>query len=93
MSIVLELTPEEETTLRSAAEAKGQDIAGFLKSLALATARKSTLQRKWDAAGEAATVEARARLRSKGIGLVYEKNGAVVEELPDGTVRTLEEAA
>lgn len=93
MSILLELTPEEETTLRSAAEAQGQDIAVFLKSLALATARKSALQRRWDAAGEAATQEARARLHSKGIGVVYEKNGSIIEQLPDGTTRILEEAA
>lgn len=93
MSIILELSPEEETSLRSVAEAQGQDVAAFLKSLAVATIKKSAFQRKWDAAGEAATVEARARLHSKGIGVVYEKDGVIVEELPDGTIRTREEAA
>lgn len=89
MSIVLELTPEEETTIRFAAEAKGQDVSAFLKSLALATARKLN----WAAAGEAATQEARTRLHSKGIVVVYEKSGIVVEELPDGTIRPFEKAA
>ena len=92
MSILLELTPEEETTLRSAAEAKGQDVSAFLKSLAIATARKSSLQQRWNAAGEAATQEARTRLHDKGIGVVYEKNGSIVEELPNGSIRVLEEA-
>ena len=63
------------------------------------TPKKETLldhacatRQTWDAAGEAATQEARRRLHSKGVGVVYEKDGGVVEELPNGTIRALEEA-
>ncbi|WP_309716557.1 hypothetical protein [Armatimonas sp.] len=50
-------------------------------------------RQKWDAAGATATQEARARLRSKGIGVVYGKDGTVIEELPDGTIRPLNDRA
>lgn len=45
---------------------------------------REALWRQWDAAGAGAT---RETLHEQGIGVVYEKDGVVVEEMPDGTVR------
>jgi len=47
----------------------------------------TALQEKYTQAGEEATVMAHNRLREQGIGIVYEQDGVVVEELPDGTIR------
>jgi phosphoglycerate dehydrogenase-like enzyme len=101
MSIVLDLSPEEEADLRRAAEAQGQEVTDYIKTLVLATARnidseaeeRRAMWQKWDAAGRAATEEARRELHAQGIGVVYGLDGVVVEELPDGTIRPLKEAA
>lgn len=43
----------------------------------------------WDDAGEAATREAYARLKAQGIGVVAKREGVVIEEQADGTIRPL----
>jgi hypothetical protein len=42
------------------------------------------------AAGAAATAAERASLHAQGIATVYQKDGVVVEELPDGGTRPLD---
>lgn len=44
------------------------------------------------AAGVAATAAERASLLAQGIAPVYQKDGVVVEELPDGSIRPLDRA-
>ena len=88
MSITLELTPTEEDQLREAARARDMELADFLKACGLQAARHGA-----EVFPRPATVEELARgavrdvqaeLHRKGISLVYEKDGQVVEELPGG---------
>ena len=81
MSITLELTPAEEARLREAARARDMDIEAFLKTSGLQAAERSTVEELAHDAVRAAQNE----LRHKGISSVYERNGQIVEELPDGS--------
>jgi hypothetical protein len=93
MSITLELTLAEETRLRDAASAHNLDLPEFLKWSGFQAARRDEeLKARWSITEEsarAAVRDAQQAQLGKGIPLVYEKDGVVVEELPSGMVRPL----
>jgi hypothetical protein len=47
------------------------------------------LWKAWGDAGDAATKEAHARLKAQGIGVIVKRDGVVIEEQSDGTIRPL----
>jgi len=94
MSITLELTPQEEELVRSTASKFGQTPGSFVRETVLnslhAFKPETTVEwDKWASVGTAATLAARADLRAHGISSVYQKDGVIVEELPDGTIQPL----
>ena len=96
MSIILELTPEEEILLRNAANKHGKDLGTFTKEAALIVAKNSAegaipleRERRWEMlakAGREASRKAQEDLKAHGISFVYEdEQGNLVREYPDGT--------
>ena len=86
MSITLELTDEEEATLRQAAKRAGVDVAQYVKGAALEAFRRATDDwLVWERAGLLAATEACDTLLESGIGYVYGRDGSVFRRLPDGT--------
>lgn len=99
MSITLELTPQEEQLLSSLAAQRGLSLGEFararlfevtLSAPAMSTEYPDASWDQWADAGRKATDAARVDLRTHGISSVYRRDGVIVEELPDGTIRQVD---
>jgi hypothetical protein len=54
--------------------------------------KRSAAWASWKAAGEAATQDALDSLAAAGVNAVFERDGQLLERLPDGTIRPLDSA-
>ena len=88
MSITLELTPEEETRLRTAAAAEGKDLATYIRQRVFSTALNVPSDDDLAflrAEGTAAVRAAQQSLGQQWIACVYRRDdGRIVRRLPDG---------
>jgi hypothetical protein len=89
MSIILELSPEEQSLLERAAAAAGSDVATYIRqrvfsaapSLPAAEDELAFLQ----AQAQTAIRTAQQNQLAQGIGYVFSREGNVVRHNPDGT--------
>ena len=92
MSLLIELTPDEEAAVRARAAKQGVDVSAFVREkLFPVTETASDVDAeaadfaRWKQAGQNAAEAATDRLTKRGIGYVYGRNGSVYRRRPDGT--------
>ena len=94
MSITLELSPEEETLLREAAQAAGNpNVAAYIRQSVLSTLadsgrRESDLDFLREEA-EKAVRSAQTELMRQGIEYVYLKDNSLIRHFPGGSETTI----
>ena len=96
MSLIIDLTPDEEATVRARAAKQGVDVSAFVREKLFPVAESASEVdveaaefARWKQAGQNAAEAATDRLLERGIGYVYGRNGGVYRRRPDGTEETI----